>query len=52
MKILINEFQEFHSCTVVSLFSDSGVGLVLSMVYYGPDIKQVYNCEANDVGPV
>ena len=34
----------------MSLFSDSGVGLVLSMVRYSPDIKQVYNCEANDLG--
>ena len=34
----------------MSLFSDSGVGLVLSMVRYSPDIKQVYNCKANDVG--
>ena len=25
----------------MSLFSDSGVGLVLSMVRYSPDIKQV-----------
>ena len=38
----------------MSLFSDSGVGLVLSMARYSPDIKQVYNCacEANDMGPV
>ena len=36
----------------MSVFSGSGVGLVLSMVRFSPDIKQVYNCEANDVGPV
>ena len=35
-----------------SLFSDSGVGLILSMVRSSPAIKQVYNCEANDVGPI
>ena len=27
---------EFHSCAVVSLFSDSGVGLVISMVCSSP----------------
>ena len=42
---------EFH-CTVVSLFSVSGAGLILSMVHSSPTIKQVYNCEANNVGPV
>ena len=36
----------------MSLFLDSGVGLVLFMVRSSPDTKQVYNCEANDVGPV
>ena len=35
-----------------SLFPDTGVGLVLSVVRSSPAIKQVYNCEANDVGPV
>ena len=35
-----------------TLFSDSGVALVLSMVCSSLDIKQVYNCKANDVGPV
>ena len=34
---------------VVSLFSDSGVGLILSMVHSSPAIKQVYNCEVNNV---
>ena len=28
------------------------MGLVLSMVRPGPAIKQVNNCEANDVGPI
>ena len=36
----------------MSLFSDSGVGLVLSILRSSSDIKQVYNCVANDVGPV
>ena len=45
--------QEFQYCnSIVSSFIDSGVGLVLSMVSSSPAIKQVYNYEANDVGPV
>ena len=39
-------------CTVASLFSDIGMGLILSMVPSSSAIKQVYNCEANDLGPV
>ena len=50
-EIFINKFQEFH-CIVVSLFPDSRVGLVLFMVCSSPAIKQVYNCTANDMGPV
>ena len=38
--------------SIASLFSDSGLGLILSMVHSSPAIKQVYNCEANDLGPV
>ena len=46
--------QEFHSGTdtVVSSFIDSGAGLVPSTVRSSPGIKQVYNGEANNVGPV
>ena len=40
------------SYIVVSIFSDSGMGLVLSMIRSSPDVKQIYNWEANDVGPV
>ena len=28
------------------------MGLILSMVHSSPAIKQVYNCEVNDAGPV
>ena len=44
--------QYYCSYVLVSLFLDIGVGLVLPMVHSSPAIKQVYNCEANDVGPV
>ena len=39
----------------MSLFIDSGVGLVVSMVPFSSSIqqqKQVHNCKANDVGVV
>ena len=37
----------------MSSITDSGMGLVLSMVHFNHSIeqqKQVYNCKANDVG--
>jgi len=37
---------------IVSSFIDSVAGLVPSMVRSSSGIKQVYNCEPNDVGPV
>ena len=37
---------------IVSSFIDSGAGLVPFIVRSSPGIKQVYNCKANDVGPV
>ena len=39
----------------MGLFIDSGAGLVLSAAHFSPSIqqlKQVYNCEASNVGVV